>query len=340
MQEPLVSVHMITYNHAPYIAQAIECVLAQKTNFPFELVIGEDCSTDGTREIVFDFAKRFPDIIRVITSDKNVGMKANSYRTTQACQGKYIAYCEGDDYWHKNDKLQKQVDILEANPECSLICSDYDVLNVTTGQHIKNLVKLRGWKVPSSRKMEDYLTPHGGNEGDCVGGSIRTLTVMSHRLLIQQITKDDPYLYQDDFFKLGDVQLWGELNLRGKIIFIPESLATHRVLPESASNSLNKSKRLRFLINISDLNIYLCDKYNISLKIRKKHEYQRLELLLWLAFHEQDEMMAQTVKEQKGLTNIKEWLQYLGSKNHIIHFCYTLAARGINFLKIKDKNWI
>jgi glycosyltransferase involved in cell wall biosynthesis len=75
MTDPLVSVKMITYNHAPYIAKAIEGVLNQKVNFPIELVIGEDCSTDGTREIVSDYQKKYPDIIRVITSDKNVGMK-------------------------------------------------------------------------------------------------------------------------------------------------------------------------------------------------------------------------------------------------------------------------
>lgn len=75
MPEPLVSVKMITYNHAPYIAQAIEGVLMQKTNFLFELVIGEDCSTDGTREIVFEYQKKYPDIIRVITSEHNVGVK-------------------------------------------------------------------------------------------------------------------------------------------------------------------------------------------------------------------------------------------------------------------------
>ena len=83
VKEPLVSVKMITYNHASYIGQAIEGVVGQKTTFPFELVIGEDCSTDGTREIVFEYQKKFPDIIRVITSDKNVGGKKNSRRVTK-----------------------------------------------------------------------------------------------------------------------------------------------------------------------------------------------------------------------------------------------------------------
>ena len=81
MAEPLVSILCITYNHAAYISQAIESFLAQGTTFPFEIVVGEDCSTDGTREIVFDYAKRYPHLVRVMTSDRNVGAMSNFLRT-------------------------------------------------------------------------------------------------------------------------------------------------------------------------------------------------------------------------------------------------------------------
>lgn len=104
----LVSVATITYNHAPLIRRCIESVLMQKTSFAFEFVIGEDCSTDGTREIVLDYARKYPGIIRGITSESNVGAKENSIRTILACQGEYIAFCEGDDYWIDPFKLQKQ----------------------------------------------------------------------------------------------------------------------------------------------------------------------------------------------------------------------------------------
>ena len=84
MKDPLVSVFMITYNHEPYIARAIEGVLQQETNFLIELVIGEDCSTDGTRDIVLDFQKKHPNVIRIVTSDKNVGIGKNTWRTERA----------------------------------------------------------------------------------------------------------------------------------------------------------------------------------------------------------------------------------------------------------------
>jgi len=82
----------------------------QKTDFPIELVIGEDCSTDGTRDIVFSYARKYPEIIRTVTSDSNVGMVANARRTAMACKGEYVAICEGDDYWIDPLKLQKQYD--------------------------------------------------------------------------------------------------------------------------------------------------------------------------------------------------------------------------------------
>ena len=127
-QKPLVSVHMITYNHAQFICQAIDGVLNQRTTFQIEIVIGEDCSTDGTKEIVFKYQQKYPEIIRIVTSEKNVGMSANFVRTLNACKGKYIAFCEGDDYWTDPLKLQKQVDIMESEPDCAVCVHNATIL--------------------------------------------------------------------------------------------------------------------------------------------------------------------------------------------------------------------
>jgi len=124
MPSPVVTVRTITFQHAPYIRDCIEGVLMQKTDFPFEYIIGEDFSTDGTREIVFEYAKKYPDKIRVITAGKNVGMTENIRRLILAARGKYIALCEGDDYWTDPYKLQKQVDFMEKNPDVAITYHD------------------------------------------------------------------------------------------------------------------------------------------------------------------------------------------------------------------------
>ena len=128
-KNPVVSVHMITYNHEPYIRQAIEGVMMQKTDFEFELVIGEDCSQDKTREICFEYQKEYPDKIRVLWWHENVSKFGGNYRrVTARCRGEYVAICEGDDYWTDSFKLQKQVDVLRQNPNVGLCFTDGKVI--------------------------------------------------------------------------------------------------------------------------------------------------------------------------------------------------------------------
>src|SRR4030042_2119234 len=128
MKPPLVSVHIITYNQAPYISDALDGARRQETDFGVEILVGEDCSTDGTRDIVLDYQRRHRERIRVITSEHNVGTHANSRRAAEASRGKYLALCEGDDYWTDPHKLPKQGDFLESHPEHSLCCHDVDII--------------------------------------------------------------------------------------------------------------------------------------------------------------------------------------------------------------------
>jgi glycosyltransferase involved in cell wall biosynthesis len=113
---------MTTYDHEKFIAQAIESVLTQNTNFPYELVIGEDCSTDGTREIVCRYAARYPEVIRTLLPEHNIGAHENFRQVFYASRGQYLAILEGDDYWTSSEKLQIQADVLDAHPETSICC--------------------------------------------------------------------------------------------------------------------------------------------------------------------------------------------------------------------------
>ncbi|WJJ95988.1 glycosyltransferase [Algibacter luteus] len=126
MSKVTVSIFMLTYNQEQYIAQAIESILMQKTNFNFQLVIGEDCSTDTTRNICETYADSHPEKVKLLPDlDKNIGLINNYIRTLKACDGKYIAICDGDDYWIDDLKLQKQVDFLESNPDCVIVGTNF-----------------------------------------------------------------------------------------------------------------------------------------------------------------------------------------------------------------------
>ena len=132
MTKPLVSVCCVTYNHVGFIRDAIDSFLMQKTDFNYEICLGEDASNDGTRGICVEYAKKYPDKIRLFLRSRDDVIKINGtatgrynfIETLKECKGKYIALCEGDDYWTDPYKLQKQVDFLEANSEYSFCGSE------------------------------------------------------------------------------------------------------------------------------------------------------------------------------------------------------------------------
>jgi glycosyltransferase involved in cell wall biosynthesis len=336
MTEPLVSVKMITYNHAPFITQAIEGVLKQKTNFPFELVIGEDCSTDGTRDIVVEYKKKYADIIQVLTSDKNVGAKKNSYRALKACRGKYIAFCEGDDYWQHPFKLQKQIDYMENNPECGLVYSSYDMYYVKSKKRIKNYVKYRNWEMLENPDMSAILEGKGG----MASLGILTCTVMVRRDICQQVIESDPYLHQSDHFTRGDTQLWAEIANLAYVHYIPESLATYNQTEESATRSKDNTKILRHQINGAEIVLYLCDKYNLLLSTRNEAEKTLYNGMLRLAFHTRSAELADEVRKKKKVFTFREWLLYYGTKNSTFYYPFRLAALFRNFFLKAYHQWL
>ena len=208
---PLVSVAMITYNHEPYIAQAIEGVLAQKTDFPIELIIGEDCSTDYTYQTVMEYQKRHAGIIRVITSSHNVGAKKNYLRTLGVCRGKYTAACDGDDYWIDPYKLQKQVDFLEAN-------EDYVLL----GHSAVKVLEEEGFG--TFHTMYEDAPDHDFDTGYLMRcNPIPTLAAMWRNGLVTSF----PNIWMHGYG--GDRQLWLLLSQYGKCRFINDVVGVYRV---------------------------------------------------------------------------------------------------------------
>lgn len=125
----MVDISVATYNHGRYIGQALESIATQKTNFPFRILVSDDCSTDNSKEIISEYAAKYPGIVFPTFQEKNLGALGNGYSNMCKLRAKYAATCDGDDYWIDPYKLQKQVDFLEANPDFALVFTDAEVLD-------------------------------------------------------------------------------------------------------------------------------------------------------------------------------------------------------------------
>ncbi len=147
MSEICVSIFMLTYNQESFISQTINSVLKQNTNFRYQLVIGEDFSTDKTREICEMYAMQHRDRIKLLDSDKKYGLIQNFIRTLKQCDGKYVAILDGDDYWTDPLKLQKQVDFLDKNPEFSIVYTGIRNLYPSGEFRLKTWPDIKGPKI-------------------------------------------------------------------------------------------------------------------------------------------------------------------------------------------------
>jgi len=244
-----VSVAMITYNHERFIAQAIESVLMQEASFEYELVIGEDCSTDRTREIVLDYQKRFPSRIRTLIRDRNVGAHENLAQTLAACLGEYIALLEGDDYWTAAGKLQKQVEFLDSDPGCSICFHPVRWLydegqSRTNGRPEHNSVWPTHYRKYST--IEDLMSDM----------FIQTASVMFRNGLINE--------YPEWFHKLkmADWPLYVLLAAQGKIGCLNEVMSAYRNHSGGIWFSVEEETRYREVIKMYEcLNAHFNKKY-------------------------------------------------------------------------------
>lgn len=233
--KPTVSVCVQTYNHQPYIQECLDSILMQQTTFPFEIILGEDESSDGTRDICKGYAEKHPDKIKlflrnrkdVIYVNGNATGRFNMIENLKACKGKYIALCEGDDYWTDPLKLQKQVDFLENNINCSLC-------------HHSQL-KLSGKNLTEDQRFKELNDVAINDASDLFSFKIQpqTRTMVFRNCLTADDLKND-FLKQAIF---GDFALCFLLAKYGQFGYLSENMAVYRVHEHGlASKSLRKNE--------------------------------------------------------------------------------------------------
>jgi glycosyltransferase involved in cell wall biosynthesis len=266
--DPLVSVYMLAYRHEKFIAQAIEGVIAQQCDFPIELIIGEDCSPDRTRAIAQDYQRRYPQLIRVLTSEKNVGAQANSARCRRACRGEFISICEGDDFWHHPRKLQMQVDLLRANGSMQLVHTDYD--------------RIIGDRL--CRSYNNAYPPSALAVGNAYVSLLRSVSIATATSMYRRegfMAIDGTDLISTSW-QFGDYPRTLFAAVHGPVGYIPVSTATYRHVMGSATNT-GRSKWLALKIEVLDCRTRFMAAFPLPAEIASQFEVEfRLELM-WAA---------------------------------------------------------
>ena len=223
----MVTVCVVTYNQEKWIRQTLDSILAQQTDYPFEVIIGEDHGTDNTRAICQEYADRYEDVT-LLPLRENMGVTANWIQCVQAGKGKYIMTCAGDDWWHNPDKIQMQVDFMEAHPDCVVCHTDIDEYNEQTRTTVHNYIKQRGVVPPEGWIQKEILL---GKE------HISAVTMCIRRETFEKYVPADEFARRR--FPREDWPTLLVLAAHGDILYLPESTATYRVGQESITRTIN-----------------------------------------------------------------------------------------------------
>lgn len=227
----MISICCITYGQEAYIKQTIDGFLAQKISCDFEIIIAEDCSPDNTREILLSYKKNYPGLIKLLLNDTNVGMMQNFLNALQACKGKYIAFCEGDDYWIDEYKLEKQINLLESDPTAAMCFTNSKVWSEYDKQF-------------SPHWSGKYMTKNRFTLMDL----LNTNVVATCTVLFKNIIKELP----SDFtgFPTGDLPLFSFLLLKGDALYLNSITSVYRLHDKGVHSALSFEKQNLIFLTI------------------------------------------------------------------------------------------
>lgn len=249
MEYPLVSIKCLVYNHEPYLRQCLDGFVMQKTNFAFEVIVHDDASIDNSVEIIREYAEKYPDIIKPIYEKENQYSKNDGSiqkimkKAIHPCV-KYIAICEGDDYWIDSYKLQKQIDFLERNQEYSLVYTSAMIFNQETSCFEKSILG------SGYNKQSDIF----------INNRIPTLTTIFRKDIFEKYTQEIQLRW-----KMGDYPLWIFISQNAKIHFMNEITAVYRLLRNSASSRSSYEKRKSFIMSSCEMRKYMAKYFNYNI---------------------------------------------------------------------------
>lgn len=328
----LISVIVCTYNQEKTIGRTLDSILCQQCHVPFEIIIGEDHSTDGTLGVCMKYAERYPDIVRVIANNPNKGLVDNYFDCILAARGRYIADCAGDDYWCDVRKLEKEVSVLEKYPDVGIVHTEWQYYNEDT----------QCTTMPAKSVQNSFLV-----DGNTLLEYILTQRVRPVIHLCTSLYRTDWFLkaheeynvfFRNKAYLMEDVQVCFFLSRMGRVAWLPDVTLSYTYGGETASTSRNEVKQARFAESAAQLTYDIASRFNLMTDTVTYHLQQKQFEILMHAFRSSNKDL-----RNKALSLSQQW-HISGSLNtkivalctsHSVPWRLALLLRKI-FVKMKN----
>lgn len=276
---PEVSVIVLSYKQADTVGRAIDSVLAQRTSFPFEIVLCDDHSPDGTGEVCRRYAAEHPDVIRLVERPVNVGVVANYFDCMSRARGRFIADCAGDDYWLGTDSLQRLYNELQAHPEAVLAHADWQEVDASTGAVTLAFDSAPRYRedVTDGRQLLERLLAH-------VRPFPVHLSAALYRLdILREAMAENPELVHNEAFGCEDLPLLAALLSRGPAVYVPHATLAYTVAHDSVSRPADLEKAFWFYHRTAVCTHTLAEAYGVESAAVKSYLRERVDILFAVA---------------------------------------------------------
>lgn len=289
---PLVSICCITYNHEQFLERCLNGFLSQQTSFIFEVLVSNDCSTDDSQIILDKYSSLYPTIIKDVSPQSNLGAIENFYYTLNFAKGKYVAFCEGDDYWIDTHKLEKQVLILENNPDFGLVYTNSTKISQTNNS--KKIIRYK------PENIDDVIRHY-----NCPAQTIVFSNILFHKYLCEV----NPQLKK---WEMADYPLFLWFYINSKVFHIDELTAVYRILQKSANHTNDYFRARKFILSVNEINNLFNDMFSLNYSYEELRQIL-IYSLLWKAIK---------TKNYSEYRELSKEFNAINFKTLVVKYCY------------------
>lgn len=291
---PLVSVIILTYNQEKWVGRAIESVLAQKCDFPFEIVVSDDCSTDATRQVCQRYAEIYPDRVRLLPAAPNRGVVDNYFETLMVCGGRYIADCAGDDYWIDENRLQRQLEMLEGDADMTVVHADWVCVDATTGEvwpsdaHNRN-ADIRVGEM-DGRALLTALLQHR------TPAAMHLSTAMYRADVIRRMMARDRDMVWNREMGCEDYPVMAALLAHGRVGYMDVPVLAYTVGGDTVSSPCDMRRAAEFHVRTAVATVRLARYYGVPLCYLRESLGEKMRYALSQAYHIEDKALSAEIR--------------------------------------------